>query len=80
MPTMVWSLSSQQQNFEERVRTISVGITALGVICYGLVFLRPALIPLLLAVALVWAANSFWLGVLAERNQREQETKTTELV
>ena len=35
---------------------------------------------LLFAVALVWAANSFWLGVLAERNQREQETKTTELI
>ena len=28
---------------------------------------------LLLAVAVVWAGNSWWLGVLAERHQKEQE-------
>jgi len=28
---------------------------------------------LLFGVTLVWAANSFWLGILAERHQREQE-------
>ena len=29
---------------------------------------------MLLTVAAIWAANSWWLGVLAERMQREQES------
>ena len=29
---------------------------------------------LLFAVSLVWAGNSWWLGILAERQQKEQES------
>ena len=35
---------------------------------------------MLLVVSIVWAANSFWLGVLAERHQREQEKKSEEMM
>ena len=33
---------------------------------------------MLFVVACVWAGNSFWLGILAERHQREQESKQKE--
>ena len=49
---MVWTLSPTQQGFEERVRTISLAIVALGVLIYGLRFFKDALIPLVLAIAL----------------------------
>ena len=53
MPSMpVWHLSAAQTDFEERVRTVSLAITALGVVGVGLYYLRPALIPLVLALAL----------------------------
>ena len=44
---------------------------------------HPALTPyglpcdgryLLFGVALIWAGNSWWLGILAERQQKEQES------
>jgi predicted PurR-regulated permease PerM len=49
---MVWSLSQSQTEFEERVRTLGIGVTAIGVLGFGLYFFRPALLPLVLAVAL----------------------------
>ena len=49
---MVWALSETQQGFEERVRTISLAVVALGVLIYGLRFFKDALIPLVLAIAL----------------------------
>ena len=48
----MWILSPAQKELEERVRTASVFITALGVLGAALYFLRPALLPLVLAVAL----------------------------
>ena len=48
----VWSLSAQQLDVEERVRTISLGITALGVVVIFLYLLRSALLPLVVALAL----------------------------
>ena len=49
---MVWTLSSAQTQFEERVRTIGISITALGVVALALKYLRPALLPFVLAIAL----------------------------
>ena len=49
---MVWALSVAQQGFEERSRTISLAVVALGVLICGLRFFKDALIPLVLAIAL----------------------------
>ena len=49
---MVWALSATQQGFEERSRTISLAVVALGVLICGLRFFKDALIPLVLAIAL----------------------------
>jgi predicted PurR-regulated permease PerM len=49
---MVWALSASQQGFEERSRTISLAVVALGVLICGLRFFKDALIPLVLAIAL----------------------------
>ena len=48
---MVWALSATQQGFEERSRTISLAVVALGVLICGLRFFKDALIPLVLAIA-----------------------------
>ena len=40
-----WSLGPQQTEVEERIRTASLCITALGVVFGLLYFLRPALVP-----------------------------------
>ena len=40
---MVWTLSPQQADFEERTRTVSLAVTALGVVCSaGVVFVQVA--------------------------------------
>ena len=49
---MVWALSDSQTAFEERVRTIGIAITALGVLAVFLFELRSALLPLVLALFL----------------------------
>ena len=49
---MVWALSATQQGFEERSRTISLAVVAIGVLICGLRFFKDALIPLVLAIAL----------------------------
>ena len=45
--TMVWALSDSQTAFEERVRTIGIAITALGVLAVFLFELRSALLHVL---------------------------------
>ena len=49
---MPWSLSAQQEDFEKRLRTVSLGMCAIGVLVYLLILLRQAILPLLLALAL----------------------------
>ena len=46
-----WSLGPQQTEVEERIRTASLCITALGVVFGLLYFLRPALVPVRTRVA-----------------------------
>ena len=57
---LLWTLSEASANVEERMRTAFLAIIALLSLGAMLYFLRPALLPLVLAViaALIWPQKS----------------------
>ena len=54
MGALLRKLDPDEQAIEERIRTISLAICALGVVGYGLYTLRSVLVPLVLAIALTY--------------------------
>lgn len=53
-PTLLGSLSAEEHQIEERLRTLALCICAGGVIGYALYTLRSVLVPLVLAIALTY--------------------------
>lgn len=49
---MTWSISTSQTELEERLRTLSLCVSAVILSGFALYWLRPALLPLVLAIAL----------------------------
>ena len=50
--SLLGPLSSSQVPIEERIRTLSLAVCALGVVGAALLYLRAVLVPLVLAIAL----------------------------
>ena len=65
-PALLGSLSDEEHQIEERLRTLALCICASGVVAYGLYTLRSVLVPLVLAVALTYLLQPL-IDILSQR-------------
>ena len=68
-PALLGSLSDEEHQVEERLRTLALCICASGVVAYGLYTLRSVLVPLVLAVALTYLLQPL-IDILSQRPLR----------
>lgn len=68
-PALLGSLSDEEHQVEERLRTLALCICASGVVGYSLYTLRSVLVPLVLAVALTYLLQPL-IDILSQRPLR----------